>query len=220
MRLNFPALVAAGLLIAGAGLVTAALAAPEGLTKRAFAPHISTADPTPTPTPTPTPRPLPYIGPIQSIYLGSAGIYGGSPIEEGDTTSIGGREHFADPSAPQNIIWYPRFGRPGFAASNTMVAAHVNYVNYGNGPFAYLLNAQVDDALYVTMANGEVLTYTVKSVTLYHLGEIDMDAVVYPPLDDHTERITLMSCGGTFIPAAVGGEFDSRVVVVAERFVP
>jgi sortase (surface protein transpeptidase) len=100
-----------------------------------------------------------------------------------------------------------------------MVAAHVNYVRYGNGPFAYLQNAQAGDALYVTMANGEVITYTVKSVTLYHLGDIDMDAIVYPPLDNQTERITLMSCGGTFIPAAVGGEFDSRLVLVAERFV-
>jgi hypothetical protein len=217
LRLAFVVAAAAGL-----ALVAAAVAAPSTLPKRAVVPLVSSADPTPTPTPTATPRPRPYVGPISSIYLKSASILGGAPIEERDTVWVGGREFFEDPSAPQYISWYPRFGRPGFAASNTMVAAHVNYVGYGNGPFVGLLQADVDDALYVTMGNGEVITYTVKSVNLYKLSELDMDPVVFPVLDSTTERITLISCGGTFIPnpSGVGGDFDSRIVLVAERFVP
>jgi hypothetical protein len=220
MRPRYPVLLALAAAAGGTVLLGAALAAPSPLPRRAVMPHVSNSDPAPpTPTPTPTVRPEPYVGPVSSIYLSSAQI-GGSPMEEGDTRFIGGREFFEDPGRPQNIMWYPRFGRPGFAAANTIMAAHVNYVNYGNGPFAYLLDANVDDALYVVMANGATLTYTVKSVTLYHLSDLDMDAVVYPPLDSHTERVTLISCGGTFIPAAVGGEYDSRIVLVAERYVP
>lgn len=219
-RIAFPAALVA--LLGGLAMLGGALAAPEGLTRRAVLPHISNADPVPTPTPTATPVPRrdPYVGPIASLYLGSAQVLGGAPIEERDTYVSGGREYFHDPSAPQYITWYPRFGRPGWAAGNTILAAHVNYVGHGNGPFAYLLDATAGDALHITMANGDVLTYTVKSVTLYHLSDLDMDAVVFPALDSHTERVTLISCGGTFIPAAVGGEYDSRIVLVAERFVP
>ena len=208
--------------LAGIALLSVSLAAPEGLTRRAVLPHISNADPEPTPNPTATPAPRkdPYVGPIKSLYLGSAQVLGGAPLEERDTYFSGGREYFEDPSAPQYITWYPRFGRPGWAAGNTIFAAHVNYVHYGNGPFASLLDAAAGDALYITMANGDMLTYTVKSVTLYHLAGLDMDAVVFPALDSHTERVTLISCGGTFIPAAVGGEYDSRIVLVAERYVP
>ncbi len=46
-----------------------------------------------------------------------------------------------------------------------------------------------------------------------------MDDVVYPALDTNTERLTLKSCGGTFIQAAVRGEFDGRVILLGERYV-
>jgi hypothetical protein len=207
---------------AGALLLAAALAAPSTLPTRAVLPNVASGDVLPAPTPTPTPRPQPYVGPIKSIYLASAGILGNAPIEEGDTVHVGNREFFEDPSAPQYIMWYPRFSRPGFPAANTVMAAHVNYVGYGNGPFAGLLRARVDDALYVTMGNGAVYTYTVKSVSLHKLTELDMDAVVFPPLDLNTERVTLISCGGTFIPnpSGIGGNYDSRIVLVAERWLP
>jgi hypothetical protein len=207
---------------AGTVLLAAAMAAPSTLPTRAVVPNLAAGDIPPTPTPTPTPRPQPYVGPITSVYLASAGISGRDPIEEGDTVFVGGREFFEDPSHPRYIIWYPQFSRPGFPAANTVMAAHVNYVGYGNGPFAGLLRARVDDALYVTMGNGTVYTYTVKSVSLHKLSELDMDAVVFPPLDFHTERVTLISCGGTFIPnpSGVGGSYDSRIVLVAERWIP
>lgn len=224
MRLRWGAagIVVMAALACGVVLTGVSLAAPDGLTRRAVLPLISNADPAPaiTPTPTPAPRTEPYVGPITSVYLGSARVLGGAPIEERDTHFSGGREYFDDPSAPQFIAWYPRFGRPGFAAGNTVMAAHVNYVGYGNGPFAYLLDAAAGDALYVTMANGDVLAYTVQSVTLHHLATVDMDAIVFPALDGHTERVTLISCGGTFIRAATGGEYDSRIVLVAERYIP
>ncbi|MCC7366679.1 MAG: class F sortase [Dehalococcoidia bacterium] len=224
MRLRvLPLLVAAvglcGLL--GATLVLGA--DPPKLKYRAYAPVVTRGEfpPTPSPTavPTPTPRPAPYDGPVASIYLGSARILGGAPVQVRDTNWVSGREVFQDPSAPQYIAHYRRFGHPGSPAVNTIFAAHVNYAGYGNGPFAYLLSAKPEDALYVTMANGEVYTYTVRSVELVHLDDLDMNPVVYPPLDSTTERVTLISCGGTFIPAAVGGEYTSRVILVAERYV-
>ena len=229
MRARWLALAALGML-GTAGAAAGALAAsgsPGGpLTHRVVLPAVARAEPTPVPTP--TPRPEPYVGPIASVYLASARIFGAAPVEAGGThyDYRQGRDVLDDPTRPERIMYYPNLPglapAPGFGGGHTIMAAHVNYVNYGNGPFAYLLDAQPGDALYVTMANGTEYAYTVKSVDLVHIENLDMNQVVYPALNDHTERVTLISCGGTFIPAAsgYGGEYNSRIVLVAERYVP
>ncbi len=176
--------------------------------------------------PTPPPSPPPYDGPVASLYLASAGIDSSAPVEQRGTLWEGGHEVFADPSAPGNIAWYSdsRFGHPGFGGQNSVFAAHINYMNYGNGPFARLTSAEPGSALYVTMDNGDSYAYTVAYVTLVPLAVLNsggMDAIVFPALDAHTERITLISCGGDFVPnPGGGGEYTSRVVLVAERYVP
>ena len=201
---------------AGAGAGRAEDGAPQ-LAARAFIPAISRAE---EPPPAPLPRRAPYDGPVSSIYLLSAGVTGLDPLEEGDTHFARGAEYLDDPSRPQNIVTYPRFGKPGRGGANTIFAAHVNYRGYGNGPFAHLSDAAPDDAIYVTMANGDVYTNTVRYVATVALTELDMDEIVYPALEGTIERVTLISCGGTFVPSAVGGEYTSRVILVAERYVP
>lgn len=182
---------------------------------RAYAPGISRADA----DPTPTPKPIPYNGPVESLYLASAQISAKWPVEVRDTHVVGGRELFQDPTAPQYIAWYPRFGQPGFAGHNSILAAHIDYVGFGKGPFGYLTSASAGDALYLTMDNGSSLAYTVKSVSVIKLANLNMDDVVFPILPPNTERVTLISCGGTFVPyPGGGGEYDSRVILVAERF--
>ncbi len=216
-----PVSAVAGFVVVVGVLVVVAAAGAESnpapaLTYHAFAPAVSRADATPPATPSPPPE----HGPVVSLYLASASITQDPPVEERDTVYVGGREVFADPSAPNRIAWYSRFGRPGFGA-NVIFAAHINYVRYGNGPFAFLTSAQPDDALYLTMGDGTVYAYTVRSVEIIGLGDLDMDYVVFPPLDGHTERVTLISCGGDFVPyAGGGGEYTSRVVLVAERYYP
>jgi hypothetical protein len=204
--------------VIGGAVALAAGPAPD-LKYHAYAPGLSVAELLPTPTP--TPRPDSYAGPVQSLYLASAGLGNSSPVEARDTTFQGGREVFQEPSGPAQIAWYSRFGHPGFAAHNSIFAAHINYIGYGNGPFANLTRATIGDALYVTMDNGTQYTYTVKSVDIVQLDSLDMDEVVFPVLDNHAERITLISCGGTFVPHAngVGGDYNSRVILVAERYV-
>ncbi|MBI2767911.1 MAG: class F sortase [Chloroflexi bacterium] len=234
MRMRLPVLIALAVGVvglAGAAVGIAAPGAAPDLPYRAYAPNVSSAENTATPQPTiepaPTPRPPVYDGEVASLYLSSARIYGGAPLEDLDTRLAGGREVFEDPSRPQNIVMYPKWGSgrpnrhaPGEGGMNTVFSAHVNYVGYGNGPFAYLTDAAIGDALYVTLDNGLVFTYTVKSVVIVPLADLDMDGVVFPALDSYTERVTLISCGGTFIPAAVGGEYTSRVILIAERYVP
>ena len=221
------AMALVGLLaLTGSAISLAAEDPPRELKYHVYAPGVSREDPTPTPTaqptPTPVPRPEPYAGPVQTIYLGSARLTNNPIVEQRDTVFSGGREVFQDPSAPARIAWYSRFGHPGFAGNNSIFAGHINYVGYGNGPFAYLTSASVGDALYVQMANGDSLAYTVESVDVVSLSGLNMDYVVFPGLDANTERVTLISCGGTFVPnpSGYGGEYNSRVILVAERYVP
>lgn len=196
---------------------------------RAVVPGIAKADPAPAPRPSPTvsptPRPQPFVGPIARVYLGPASL-NSSDIEIRGTTWINGRETFQGPSGPARIAHYPGVQgelppAPGFPAGHTILAAHVNYLGFGDGPFAHLTRVRPGDALYLTMANGTEYAYTVRSVDIVPLTVIDMDAIVYPPLDGHRERVTLISCGGTCIPNRWGGcDYDSRVILVAERYVP
>lgn len=217
-------LIAGALLGAAATVVSAAESPSANLKYRAIAPGLAVGEALPTATPTPLPTPTPYVGPVSSLYLQSARLGTEWPVEIRDTTTVGGRETFQDPSGPQWIAWYARFGHPGFGGANSIFAAHINYINFGNGPFAYLMSAAPQDALYVTMANGASYAYTVESVQLVSLAELQagaIDGYVFPALDAHTERITLISCGGDFVPrAGGGGDYTSRVILIAERYVP
>lgn len=218
-------LVLAGAVLGIAATVASAAESPSANLKyRAIAPGLSVGELLPTAVPTVAPTPAPYAGPVSSLYLQSARIGSQWPVEVRDTTVVGGRETFQDPSGPQWISWYSRFGHPGFGGNNSIFAAHINYINFGNGPFAYLTSAVPQDALYVTMADGSSYAYTVESVQLVSLAELQagaIDSYVFPALDAHTERITLISCGGDFVPrAGGGGDYTSRVILIAERYVP
>ena len=168
--------------------------------------------------PTPTPEPLPYQGAVVAITLPSAGLTGNAVVERRDTESDLDHERLQEPTHPSRIAWYDRFGQPGTRATNSMFAAHVDYVRYGRGPFYNLTSAQAGSTLTVVMDNGAEYYYTVQSVQVIHLNDLDMNAIVYPPLDSSTERITLISCGGTFVTyPGGGGEYLSRVILIAER---
>lgn len=173
------------------------------------------------PPPTPTPQPTPYQGAVSALYLPSAQLNGQYVIERRHTVIDGGRERFQDPSLPQRIAWYDRFGQPGTRAGNALFAAHVDYYNYGDGPFHDLVDTNVGDTLTIVMDNGIEYYYTVQSVGVISLDNLDMNAIVYPPLASNRERITLISCGGTFVSyPGGGGEYLSRVILVAERYIP
>jgi hypothetical protein len=172
--------------------------------------------------PPPTPTPLPYYGDVVSIRLASAQIWGGDPVENRDTEWRGANHVFQDPSHPAYIAWYKNFGMPGWGANNSIFAAHVDYVNYRHAtPFAHLAQAQVNDFVYVTMDNGIEYAYQVQSVRIAPLNDLDWGNTVWPTLPPNMERVTLITCGGGFVPnpSGIGGSYNSRVILVAERYV-
>ena len=119
----------------------------------------------------------------------------------------------------------PALRAPSQPAQDALFAAHINYFGYGNGPFAHLQNAQVGASLELILADGTDYVYTIETVQLIPVTILEnggMQDIVYPPLDSYHTRVTLISCGGDFVPYANGsgaGEYTSRVVVTAERYV-
>jgi sortase (surface protein transpeptidase) len=142
-------------------------------------------------------------------------------IEARDTVTVAGKKYFDVPTQPSRVAWYEAFGSLGQAGSTTLLAAHINYAGYGAGPFARLTSATVGDTITLTDTAGRTLVYSVQSVQVIKLANLDMNQVVYPTLGAGKERLTLISCGGTFVPnpSGVGGQYDSRVILVAERYV-
>ncbi len=211
--------VAAGLLVVGLmGLMATVLAGPGprpavDYDHHAFVPMVSRELP-------PPPPPQVDVPDVVWMSLASGVVSPNSPIEFRDTFHNGVGLQFEEPTHPALIAWYARYGRPGYGGHNSLFSAHINYVNYGDGPFRYLTSAQVSDFLYLGMDNGDVYAYQVQSVQVIHLSVLDMGAVVWPGLPPNKERVTLISCGGTFVPnpSGIGGQFESRVILVAERY--
>lgn len=217
--------VLALVLVGATGFVAAGAFAPNANNSSytATSPYVARdgLNPTPTPRPpTPTPVPAPVdLGPPRVLSLPSAYI---PPvyIEQRHTVFQSGGEFFDVPSNPSWIAWYYRFSTLGRGGQNTIFSAHINHVSIGNGPFRYLTSAAVGDTLSISTDNGTVLRFSVQSVRVIHLSNLDMDAIVYPSLPQNRERVTLISCGGTFVPyPGGGGEYDSRVILVAERII-
>ncbi len=198
------------LVLAGAEPAVVRRATVIAVAKDGFAPE-ATAPPAPAPTEAEN-------GPIVAVALASAALFGDDPVERLDTRFEGGLEFFENPTAPGFIVHYPRFGIPGRPGANTILAAHVNYLGFGPGPFASVATARIGDMLTIAMADGTLYVFSVQSIDVIPLSMIDMDAIVFPALPSSRERATLISCGGTCIPNGTGCDYDSRVVVVAERY--
>jgi hypothetical protein len=91
--------------------------------------------------------------------------------------------------------WY-RFGPdPASGAGATVVAAHVDSLKYGLGPFSRLKELGVGSTVTVTTADGTVYDYAITSNARVAKEEIDLDGVFTrtgPAL------LVLMTCGGQF----------------------
>ncbi len=173
------------------------------------------------PAPPPPPALVVDHGGVQTLYLASAGVTNAPEIERRHTEHRDGAEYFQTPTHPAKVAWYDRFGGPGGGGTNTLFSAHVDFVGFGAGPFHGLVGSEIGASLYVMMVDGTEFPYTVVSVEVIDLQVLDMVEVVFPILDSHTERVTLISCGGTFVPyAGGGGAYNSRVILIAERWVP
>ncbi|RZS66412.1 sortase (surface protein transpeptidase) [Agromyces ramosus] len=99
---------------------------------------------------------------------------------------------FDDPSI---AAWYQWGSAPASATGSTVIAAHVDSLEYDLLPFARLKDAIAAMPVFVTDAAGTVHAYAVERLEI--TGKADVD---WPAAFDRSgpPRLTLVTCGGEF----------------------
>lgn len=124
------------------------------------------------------------------------------------------------PHDPYNTGWYNIYDKPGFRG-NAVFSAHVDYYPNIRGPFFRLFQSELGDDITVVMENGLEYKYRVIRKERYDVATIPMGELIWPTnRPAGNEWITLITCGGRFLPTQPNGagEYLDRDVVVAERY--
>lgn len=185
-----------------------------------------TAAPTEAPTEAPredrapTAEPTPYNGELVVMRIPSLGVE--APIEA--IGKIPG-ENKLDVPRPRNVGWYYIYDKPGFGTS-ALFSAHKDWAQDNiRGPFYALTELEDGDLVIVVMDDGREYVYEVFFQRRYAAGDMPMHDLIWPheaeneellrPVDE--EWVTLITCGGDFIPTEPDGSgyYVHREVVIA-----
>ncbi len=173
---------------------------------------LDTPAPAPTPTPTPgvtvrdaAPAAVPEVVPPARVTLPARGL--DVPVDPVGTAPDG---QMALPDDVGRAGWY-RFGPVPGAPGSAVVAGHVDDAEQGLGAMAALREAEPGDEVVVTDAAGAATRWRVTARELLDKQALPVEVLFRR---DGPPRLTLVTCGGPFLPE-VGGYRDN-VVVVAE----
>ena len=137
-----------------------------------------------------------------------------------ENIGIDDTNHLETPKDPRNVGWYGIYQKPGHGY-NALFSAHVDYYPSIRGAFYDLAKMVVGDEVTVVMQGGAEYRYRVIRNDRYTVDTIptgDLIRASGRPQDD--EWITLITCGGMFVPYNGydgPGYYVHRDVVIAER---
>jgi LPXTG-site transpeptidase (sortase) family protein len=159
------------------------------------------------PEPSPTPIPI-NLSPVARIEAPSIGV-------NADVVTLGLEAGgiMETPPDPVSVGWYDFSARPG-ATGNVVMAAHVDWANYGPAVFWELRNIDVGDQVWLTLEDGSSFAYQVESLQYYDVESAPVGEIVGATPN---ETLTLITCGGTFDRSI--REYDKRLVVRAIRVI-
>lgn len=180
----------------------------------------------PTSSPEPTPTVLPEGTPVPAVPLTDADLSAMAstptvPPVRVEVPSLGidvvvaaealdDQGALALPADPAVASWY-RFGpSPWSSAGATVIAAHVDSLEYGLGSFARLRDAPPGTPVTVTAADGRVAQFAVQEVVVAEKAGIDWSQVFDR---GGPVRLELITCGGEFDYDT--GHYRSNVIVTA-----
>ena len=166
------------------------------------------AEPAPTPEPTPPPVPPDLVLTKETFLAGRLlipDIGVDAPFEE---KGLNADDSMEDPSGREAVAWYPFKSLPN-GGENVFLAGHLQL---GGTPAVFwdVPNLEIGDRL-VIWAGGIEFHYSVVSKELW--TKEDSLHAVNDPVD--SEVVTLMTCGGDFIPET--GDYTHRWIVRAAR---
>lgn len=113
------------------------------------------------------------------------------------------------PFNPDTASWY-RFGPAPGAEGATVIAAHVDSLRYGLGPFARLADAPPGTEITVLAVDGVAHRYALESVQSAGKPEVPW-ATVFDRTGE--PRLTLVTCGGEFNYTT--RQYQSNILVAA-----
>lgn len=190
---------------AAPSLTTEATAAPT------VAPTLPAASPTAAPRPVAVPtvkatlRPAPREQPEPTRFrAGDVDI--DLPVEPYGVDDAGLMQL---PETVDEVAWYAYSARPGDGRGSTVLAAHVDTVADGLGPFARLRELDKGEELSVTDASDRTRRYVVTGVEKVAKTEVPLDRVFAREGDPELKIIT---CGGSFDR---GHGYSDNVIVTA-----
>jgi hypothetical protein len=116
------------------------------------------------------------------------------------------------PKDAKAVGWYEYGVRPGWPVGSSVIVGHVDSRTQGRGAMYPLKGVQVGDPVSVVREDGSRLEYRIVSRESIDKGVLptgELFSINGP------ERLTLITCGGAYIPAA--GGYQENVVVTAVR---
>jgi hypothetical protein len=106
--------------------------------------------------------------------------------------------------------WYRYGANPMSKTGTTVIAAHVDSVEYGLGPFAGLKGLAAGTEVVVTLSSGKQVRYAIESVTSVVKEELPLSQVFDR---DGDPRLALITCGGQFNYST--GSYSDNILVIA-----
>ncbi len=163
--------------------------------------------------PTATPTPPPFDGQIARMIAPSIDL-----DHAVEAIGIVNGQLDVPKDGVNNVGWYEPYPKPGHG-KNSVYAAHVNF-DRKNGPFARLNEVEERDRISIVMESGPTYVYEVVVLRQYDVDTIPTGELISAPERPAGEEwITLITCGGEFVPdpGSDFGHYKHRDVVIAKR---
>lgn len=167
----------------------------------------TTRQPAPAPVPTVQARLRPVAEPGPApVRFAAAAVGIDLPVRPYGVDDAGSMEL---PDTVGEVAWYAYSARPGDRVGSTVLAAHVDTLEEGLGPFANLRDLDEGDELLMADAEGDVRRYAVTAVRKVDKAAVPLDQVFRR---DGDPTLVVITCGGSFDR---GRGYSDNVVVTA-----
>lgn len=113
------------------------------------------------------------------------------------------------PEGPMLVAWYGFTGHPG-GGGNAVMSGHVDYHDFGPAVFWELRELLPGHRIEVSLEDGTVVAYEVRSTQHYPVARVPMRDVLATTAE---ESLTIITCSGTF----ANGGYSHRLVLRAVR---
>jgi LPXTG-site transpeptidase (sortase) family protein len=129
---------------------------------------------------------------------------------------VGTDGQMPNPNGPEDVVWYDFAQWPGLGGlptkgGNIVLAAHVDYINYGPAVFWRIDELKAGDQVQIQLNDGTVATYAIEFNKVVDPGsQTDWSKLVSATAD---ESVTLITCTGEFS----AGHYSHRQIAWGRR---